>query len=101
MWDGINDHWAVTSIPSDDVGKWVHLCGVFDGTAYYLYRNGALAAMTADATAPQPNVDVAWAIGAHPLTSTTADRQFEGEIDDVRFYGRPLLAAEVDELYRR
>jgi hypothetical protein len=100
MWNGIN-HWAVASIPNDDVGKWVHLCGVFDGTSYYLYRNGALAATTADATAPQPSVDAAWAIGAHPLQSTTADRQFQGQIDDVRFYGRALLAAEVDELYRR
>ena len=74
---------------------------MFDGTSYYLYRNGALAAATADATAPQPDVDTAWAIGAHPLRSATADRQFQGQIDDVRFYGRALLAAEVDELYRR
>jgi len=100
MWDAIN-HEAVASIPSDDVGKWVHLCGVFDGASYNLYRNGVLAATTADATAPQPSVDAAWAIGAHPLQSTTADRQFQGQIDDVRFYGRALLAAEVDELYRR
>jgi hypothetical protein len=101
MWDGPVNHRAQASIPSDDVGRWVHLCGVFDGTSYNLYRNGALAAAIADATVPPPSIDAGWAIGAHPLPSTTADRQFQGQIDDVRFYGRALLAAEVDALYRR
>jgi hypothetical protein len=98
LWDGLINHRAAASIPSDDVGKWVHICGVFDGTSYYLYRNGVLAAATVDATLPPQGVDTAWAIGAHPATT---DRQFQGQIDDVRVYGRALLAAEVDELYRR
>ena len=42
------DHRAVAAIPASDVGTWVHLCGVFDGSAYHVYRNGALAASTAD-----------------------------------------------------
>src|SRR6185369_12023703 len=50
-WNTI-DHNAVAGIPGSDVGAWVHLCGVFDGAGYALYRNGALAAFTADATAP-------------------------------------------------
>src|SRR5580765_2637526 len=58
------DHEAVAPIPASDVGAWVHLCGVFDGAVYSLYRNGALAASLADSTVPPPNVDTPWAIGA-------------------------------------
>jgi hypothetical protein len=99
-WDDIN-HQAVATIPNDDVGTWVHLCGVFDGAAYHLYRNGALAASKADTTGPQANVDTPWAIGAHHLQGATVDNQFQGQIDDVRIYGRPLSPADVEALYKR
>jgi hypothetical protein len=97
-WDGIIDHRAVTTVPSDDVGSWVHLCGVFDGTRYRLYRNGALAASTEDKAAPQANVDTAWAIGA---SASGLENLLQGQIDDVRIYGRALSSAEVQALYRR
>ena len=95
-WDSV-DHEAVATIPSGDVGTWVHLCGVFDGNTYQIYRNGALAAATADTTAPQPNVDTIWVIGG----SAKHDNLLQGQIDDVRIYGRALSAAEVEALYRR
>ncbi len=95
-WDSVN-HEAVAAIPSGDVGTWVHLCGVFDGNTYQIYRNGALAASTADTTAPQSNVDTNWVIGA----SAQQDNLMQGEIDDVRIYGRALSAAEVGALYRK
>jgi hypothetical protein len=95
------DHQAVSAIPTSDVGTWVHLCGVFDGSAYHVYRNGALAASTADSTAPPPNVDTPWAIGARAPQPDGLERLMQGEIDDVRIYGRALSAPEVEALYRR
>jgi hypothetical protein len=101
MWDAVN-HEAVASIPSSDPGTWVHLCGVFDGATYWLYRNGTLAAATADATTPQANVDATWAIGARaPQQNSVVDNQIQAEIDDVRIYGRALSSTEVEALYRR
>jgi hypothetical protein len=100
-WDSIN-HEAGATIPASDVGTWVHLCGVFDGAAYRLYRNGTLAATTADATAPQANIDATWAIGARaPQPTGGVDNLIQADIDDVRIYGRALNSAEVEALYRR
>jgi hypothetical protein len=96
MWDIDGDHAATAALPASDVGAWVHLCGVFDGSAYRVYRNGALAASTASSAAPQANVDTDWSIGGIP-----SDRQWSGEIDDVRLYGRALAAAEIAALYQR
>ena len=101
-WDS-NDHQAVAPIPASDVGAWIHLCGVFDGSTYSIYRNGALAGSTADAIAPPPNIDAPWAIGARAPqpNNNTLERLLQGELDDVRIYGRALSAAEVQALYRR
>jgi hypothetical protein len=95
------DHAAAATIPASDVGQWVHLCGVFDGAAYYVYRNGVLAASTTDATAPPANADTPWVIGARAPQPDGVDRLMQGEIDDVRIYGRALSAAEVEALFRR
>ena len=43
-WDG-TDHFAASAVPAGDVGTWVHLAGVYDGTAWHLYRNGLLLAL--------------------------------------------------------
>jgi hypothetical protein len=100
-WDAVN-HQAVSTIPASDVGTWVHLCGVFDGATYRLYRNGTLAATTSDATAPQANVDAIWAIGARaPQQNTAADNLIQADIDDVRIYGRALSSGEIEALSRR
>jgi hypothetical protein len=99
-WDGI-DHGAALPIPASDIGTWVHLCGVFDGSTYFLYRNGALVATTADANAPM-RFDATWAIGGRPpVDADPPYRLMQGAIDDVRIYGRALAPGEVDALYRR
>jgi len=101
-WDSTGDHAAVASMPTGDPGTWVHLCGVFDGNAYYLYRNGELAASTADATIPPPDIDASWGIGARvPQAGGGADNLLQGNLDDIRLYGRALSPAEVAALYRR
>jgi hypothetical protein len=95
------DHQAVAPIPQSDIGAWVHLCGVFDGSGYAIYRNGTLAASLIDATAIPPNIDAPWGIGARAPMVEGAERLFQGDLDDVRIYGRALSAGEVDALYRR
>jgi len=101
-WDG-SDHMAGAPVPTEDVGSWVHLCGVFDGKSYYVYRNGVLLASNPDATVPIAAVDGAvWAIGARaPQPSGGVNYLFQGQIDDVRIYARALSPAEVEALYRR
>jgi hypothetical protein len=100
-WDSVN-HQASATAPGSDIGAWVHLCGVFDGATYTLYRNGVQVATTADTTAPEANVDATWAIGARaPQPTGGVDNLINADIDDVRIYGRALSAAEVAALYER
>ena len=101
-WDGV-DHIASAPAPAGDAGAWVHLCGIFDGASYYLYRNGALVVSTSDATVPVAGVSGAiWAIGGRAAQPPGDATDFlQGQIDDVRIYGRALSGAEVEALYRR
>jgi hypothetical protein len=100
-WDSVNHQASITASASD-IGTWVHLCGVFDGATYALYRNGVQVATTADTTAPQPNVEAIWAIGARAAQPTGGvDNLIQADIDDVRIYGRALSSAEVEALYAR
>jgi hypothetical protein len=103
-WDGSN-HAALAPIPEGDVDAWHHLCGVYDGTSYRLYRNGELIAEQADDVAPM-RVEAPWAIGARGMPDRTAPetydaRYFDGMIDDVRIYGRALSPEEARALARR
>jgi hypothetical protein len=103
-WDG-EDHAAVAVIPEGDLESWHHLCGVYDGENYRLYRDGELMAEHADAVAPM-RVEEAWSIGARGMPDRTMPdafdpRYFDGWIDDVRIYDRALSDAEVRALYWR
>jgi len=98
-WDGSN-HAAEADIPSGDVGTWIHLCGVYDGTAYLLYRNGVQIGLQSDPTGAIP-VDAEWGIGGRPVADPAELRLFRGLIDDVRTYSRALSSGEVAALARR
>ena len=81
-WTG-SAHYAAAVVPPSDSGTWVHLAGVFDGTGWTLYRNGAkLAALAADTNGAKPSPG-AWRIGAE-YTSTGVTRFFSGSLDEVR-----------------
>lgn len=103
-WDGTN-HAAIAAIPEGDVDAWHHLCGVYDGTSYRLYRDGEVIAEQSDAFAPM-RVEEAWAIGARGMPDraqpeTYDPRYFDGMIDEVRIYGRALSQEEARALARR
>ena len=96
-WNGTN-HVAAVPVPAGDVGTWVHLAGVYDGSAWHLYRNGLL---LASSTNPVGAVEVAagWAVGT---TAAGNDRFFTGDIDDIRIWNRPLGPQEItDGMSRR
>lgn len=84
-------HGVSSAIPTSDVGRWVHLAGVYEGGAWKLYRNGVLVAQNADATGAV-TASAGWAIGSRP---TAADRVFDGRIDEVRLWNRGRSAAEI------
>ena len=96
-YDG-HDHYAAAPVLATDLGKWVHLAGVYDGTTWRLYRNGVPLAATADAVgaiATEPG----WAIG---MTSDGRSRFFAGDIDEVRIWARSRNAQEItDGMNRR
>lgn len=92
-WDGVA-YMAKSPIPSSDIGKWVHMAGVYDGKTWRLYRNGR----EVDSQATSKGaifVNVPWAIGGH---HSGKERFFHGGIDEVLIYNRPLSAQEIAAL---
>jgi hypothetical protein len=92
MWLYSNSHH--TAWPA--IGTWMHVAGVWDGTLFALFVDGAM-------------------IGASNLSSVKFDGgrlvigtgdaggtvdPFAGGIDDVRIYNRPLSTTEIQLLYQ-
>ncbi|MFI9628751.1 LamG-like jellyroll fold domain-containing protein [Streptomyces sp. NPDC052042] len=81
-------------------GEWAHLVGVFDTVRrqLVLYVNGVEAGRADAAT-------TWYAGGAVQIGAGSYDGQldsfFPGQIDDVRFFDRPVSAEEVQQLFRR
>jgi uncharacterized repeat protein (TIGR01451 family) len=82
---------ASAPIPSGDIGNFVHITGVYNGSAWIIYRNG-VALNTVATGVGAVTVDLAWAIGAR---AGGTDRYFNGVIDEVRLYNRALTDAEI------
>ncbi len=91
-WNG-NNAFAQVAIPAGDIGQWVNLAGVYNGSEWILYRDGvqvATSGSTSQGALPVSNTD--WAIGA---AGTGNQRFFDGEIDDVSIWNVGLSAATV------
>jgi len=87
-------HKVSYAVPAGDVGTWVHLTGVYDGTHWRLYRNGREVASIAERLgAVRVNAD--WAVGAH---ADGQQRHFNGAIDEVMIFSRALSAEEIRRL---
>ncbi len=84
------------AVPAGDVGVWVHLAGVYDGTTWRLYRNGVQVSSAAQAVGAV-TVAAGWAIGAR---GDGTSRWYAGAIDDVRIYKRALSATEIADLHQ-
>ena len=78
------DHFAVSGPEvkvSDDHNRWVHLAGVYDGTSWRVYRNGAQVGELIDAAQAAVPTSAGWAIGG----SFDGSRLFAGSIGDFDF----------------
>lgn len=88
-----------------DTTNWHHIMGVYDGSAgsVKIYHNGSL--IDVGSIAPLTNSLVlsgqVQGIGAQVATSAgnPASNYFDGQIDDLAIWNRPLGAAEAQYLY--
>ncbi|MEM7395126.1 MAG: LamG-like jellyroll fold domain-containing protein, partial [Verrucomicrobiota bacterium] len=82
-----------------NVGEWMHVAGVYDGSMMRLYVNGADVAAVAKTgmVDTDPSMDVA--VGNQPAAASGGARPFDGRIDELRIYDRGLNATEVDTLH--
>ena len=99
-WNGA-DHVASFS-GGATLNTWQHVCSVYDGTTWRLYKNGTQVASLVDATgavavAGSAAANNVWNIGSRGGSPT--ERAFAGSIDDVVIYNRGLSPTEVLALY--
>lgn len=90
LWDGEQYHSARTLLPSDWVGQWHHVAGVYDGAMIALFIDGEVVATNAwDGRVPDSQFHLG--IGRNVET----DGLFQGVIDSVRIWDRALLPEEL------
>lgn len=86
---------ADQNVSSKYFNQWNHLVGVFDdGTIYLFVNNELVATDSASKAEAQDN----FILGYNPNDDTN---NFEGLIDDVRFYDRALSENEINSLFNR
>ncbi len=88
-WNG-SDQATTAPIPAGDIGNWVFLTGVFTGSAWQLYADGALVSSTAS-TQGAVAVNAPWTIGA----SSDGTRYLDGDIGPVAIYDTALTAGQI------
>ncbi len=79
---------------------WIHLVVVKDDTDHRIYINGELLAQQRISEVMDLTSQAQLQIGNGPCIGPT-DRRFEGLLDEVRVYNRPLMPNEIRELYLR
>ena len=90
-WNATSTVLAASPMPSGDVGTFVHLAGVYNGSTWTLYRNGVAVAATASSMGAL-TVNQNWAIGAR---GGGGIQFFDGVIDEARIYNRALSTDEI------
>ena len=80
-------------------GVWYHVAMVYDGASLRGYVNGSLDGTLAASGAVQAT-DFPFRIGAYaPVNGTASKAYFPGRIDELAFYNRALLPAEIQAIY--
>ena len=79
------------------VGKWIHLCGTYDGASelrLYVDGQGAASDLNALGLAPESGVS-----SLYIARNTAGTAYFNGQIDEVAVHGRALAAGEALDHY--
>lgn len=83
-------------------GNWQHVCVTYDGSSTandpVFYFNGATVTVTETST-PTSTISADGANTLYLGNRAAADRTFDGDIEDARFYNRILSANEVATIY--
>jgi hypothetical protein len=75
-------------------GNWHHIAGVYDGASLSLYQDGG----SVDSRAVHGRINSNWRQVLIGENGQAANRFWNGLIDDVRLYNRPLAAEEIGVL---
>ncbi len=92
---GLTNEYILSSAVLSE-GQWYFATFTQSGTVKKLYLNGS--EVDEDLTPNLAEQNNIWAVGSSRRFNE-ADREFHGEIDEVRFYDRALSAQEVTQLY--
>ncbi|MHC4687761.1 MAG: LamG domain-containing protein [Planctomycetota bacterium] len=80
-----------------EIGKWYHITGIYDGSELRVYVNGKISnKRTVGSFVPYAGENQPLVIGNR---FPDMARPFNGIVDDIRVYTRPLSETEVWELY--
>jgi len=79
-------------------GQWYYVAYTFDGFVSKIYINGKLDASQAKTTSFSPN-NLPLFLGRHE--DDASPNYFNGVMDEVRIYSRPLSAAEIQRLSKQ
>lgn len=93
-------NFSVTSTSAVNTDKWIHVAAIMGGNGSVggqLYINGVLEASQASYSGGTPTTWDRFGIGA--TIRSTIGTYFNGCMDDVRLYNRPLSPSEVRTLY--
>jgi hypothetical protein len=97
---------VITSNANLSVGKWYHVVGTFENNTFQLFINGALDKTTTAVSSPSfySYCNSEYWIGGfrHQGSCMPNDntQNFDGTIDDVNIYNRPLSGSEITALYQ-
>ena len=99
FWLGNGTTWTVATGPAAVVGSWTHLVGTYDSATQSMrfFVNGVLAEELTSTF--QQNLARPLRIGAGRTESASGDYFFNGEVDEVALFDRPLTAEEISRRY--
>jgi len=82
--------------PAVNDNQWHMVTYARDGATAYIYVDGVL--QGTDPAEDEPSGDIRWSIGQE--WDDSPSDEFEGKVDDARFYMRPLTEEEVARIFR-
>ena len=78
-----------------EIGRWTHVAASFDGASWRLYVDGMLDTTVAAAAMPRADSIQHFGIGAGFDSMGVPQGSFDGRIDEVRVWNRPLAELEL------